>query len=329
MPAVKTSLGDRLLEMAERLDSEIEAKLADRQDNTPKRQKEAACARIEGNHLQRTQVVLRVLGTIYQHGLTPASPLDKAKTKAVVHDALRTSLDTSGGYYSIRDTGEYSRTDDLSRAIQKCYVDATSSPEQKARAAEQARRQKITEMEANIRFANIPGFFPTPREVIDMMLTYAKLHADCWLLEPSAGKGDILDEVRDRQAVDPSHLMAIERNHSLCEILKAKNYALKTADFLEYMAADCPKFDRILMNPPFEKGQDIDHVVHAYDFLKTGGRIVAVMSSGTMCRDDKKATGFRSWLSLIGGHTEPIPDGAFKSGFVQTGVSTVLVVIDK
>jgi hypothetical protein len=50
------------------------------------------------------------------------------------------------------------------------------------------------------------------------------------------------------------------------------------------------------MNPPFEKGQDIEHVRHAYDQLKPGGRVVAIMSEGPFFRSDKKATEFRDWL---------------------------------
>ncbi len=41
------------------------------------------------------------------------------------------------------------------------------------------------------------------------------------------------------------------------------------SDFME--AVPEPRFDRALMNPPFENGQDIAHVRHAFQVLKPGG----------------------------------------------------------
>jgi 16S rRNA G1207 methylase RsmC len=55
-------------------------------------------------------------------------------------------------------------------------------------------------------------------------------------------------------------------------------------------------YDRIVMNPPFENGQDIAHVEHAYELLSPGGRLVTVMSEGPFFRQDKNAASFRNWL---------------------------------
>ena len=35
-------------------------------------------------------------------------------------------------------------------------------------------------------------------------------------------------------------------------------------------------YDRIIMNPPFSDGRDIQHVQHAYNLLRPGGRIGAI-----------------------------------------------------
>ena len=85
------------------------------------------------------------------------------------------------------------------------------------------------------------------------------------------------------------------------------------------------------MNPPFERGQDAEHVQHAYERLKPGGRLVAIMSNGPFFRSDKKAEGFRNWLDTVDGSHEELPEGSFagKDAFRQTGVNTRLVVIDK
>lgn len=86
-------------------------------------------------------------------------------------------------------------------------------------------------------------------------------------------------------------------------------------------------YNRIYMNPPFEEGQDIDHVQHAYKILAPGGQMVAVMSEGPFFRGDRKATEFREWLEGVGGYSEQLPEGSFKES--GTGVNTRLVVIMK
>ena len=50
-------------------------------------------------------------------------------------------------------------------------------------------------------------------------------------------------------------------------------------DFLEH-ATEVGSFDRILMNPPFSKAQDIGHITRAADMLNPGGRLVAICAAG-------------------------------------------------
>jgi GNAT superfamily N-acetyltransferase len=88
-------------------------------------------------------------------------------------------------------------------------------------------------------------------------------------------------------------------------------------------------YDVVLMNPPFEDGQDMEHVQHAYDFLKPGGKLVAIMSESPFFSSTKKAQAFRDWLEAQGGTSEKLPEGSFKSAFRSTGVNTRMVVIEK
>ncbi|MEN9926674.1 MAG: hypothetical protein RL268_2800, partial [Pseudomonadota bacterium] len=55
-------------------------------------------------------------------------------------------------------------------------------------------------------------------------------------------------------------------------------------------------YDRIIMNPPFSNRRDAEHVRHAFDLLKPGGRIVAIMGDGVFFGQDRKAQEFRDWL---------------------------------
>ncbi len=86
------------------------------------------------------------------------------------------------------------------------------------------------------------------------------------------------------------------------------------------------------MNPPFGcdgVGTDIDHVRHAFEFLKPGGRLVSVMSDGVFYRNDSKAQEFRAWLEHSGGFDFELPEGAFLNSDRPTSWATRLVVIDK
>ncbi len=58
-------------------------------------------------------------------------------------------------------------------------------------------------------------------------------------------------------------------------MLTAKGFGdiVSYGDFLEHRG----EYDRVLMNPPFEHGQDMDHVRHAYELLASGGRIVSIV----------------------------------------------------
>ncbi len=87
------------------------------------------------------------------------------------------------------------------------------------------------------------------------------------------------------------------------------------------------RYDRIVMNPPFEKGQDVGHVIHAYELLKPGGRLVSIMSPAIKFNQQRKYTEFRQFLEEHNGWYEDLPADAFKES--GTGVQTVLVVLDK
>lgn len=90
-------------------------------------------------------------------------------------------------------------------------------------------------------------------------------------------------------------------------------------------------YDRIVMNPPFSDGRDIAHVQHAYNLLKPGGRIVAIMGESAFFNSNKKAQAFREWLEERGATNEKLPEGSFMDPSlpVNTGVSARMVVIDK
>ncbi|MBT3196238.1 MAG: PLxRFG domain-containing protein [Gammaproteobacteria bacterium] len=282
----------------------------------------------------------------------------------------------------------------------------------------------IKQAERDLVGRKIEGYFPTPAPVVERMLEEADIEPGMKILEPSAGKGNIADALKEAGA----EVDTIEPVGDLRTILEAKGHTVTGYDLMEHGvlpekqraemaglvkkieqsgkkldklhqaqqkrthdgamsrartttynadtsnkaqhlkdtqghlgalireaqrngsvvpesfvgAADISadfnedgKYDpikaigyhRIVMNPPFEKGQDIEHVRHAHSLLKPGGRVVAIMSEGPFFRKDKKAIAFREWLEDLGGTSEQLPEGSFKES--NTGVNTRLVVIDK
>lgn len=81
------------------------------------------------------------------------------------------------------------------------------------------------------------------------------------------------------------------------------------------------------MNPPFDRERDIDHVTHAYKFLRPGGVLVAIMSAGTEWRSTAKSRAFREWAGGLGAELQDLPEGSFRE--CGTNVNTCMVRIKK
>lgn len=121
-------------------------------------------------------------------------------------------------------------------------------------------------------------FYPTPPEVIAQMLRHADIKRDNYILEPSAGKGDILDYIsKVNRSYDTPKLYAIEQHPELRMILNEKDYKVIGDNFLEY-SSDM-HFDYIIMNPPFSNGDE--HLLKAWDILHTG-TIICLLNSATV-----------------------------------------------
>ncbi len=190
---------------------------------------------------------------------------------------------------------------------------------------ERVKEKKLKELEYGLIGCDIPGFFPTPKDVAEMMVSMADIKRGMTVLEPSAGKGDIAEAIlAEFPKID---LKVIEINSTLVDILLAKDFETIEWDFFSFTGFK----DRIVMNPPFEKGQDIDHVLWAYSRLKPGGRVVSIMCEGPFFRNDKKSVEFRDWFSIHKGEFLPLKVGAFQGAgaFRQTGVNARIIILDK
>ena len=162
------------------------------------------------------------------------------------------------------------------------------------------------------------GYFPTPPPVVNELLSHADLDEGMKILEPSAGQGHILDFLKGYDVT------CCELFHANQVILKEKGYEITCENFLEFEGFDY--FDRVIMNPPFELQQDIDHVNHAFLMLKEGGKLISIMSNSIRFRNNKKSKKFRELVEKNGYFVE-LPINSFKES--GTSVHTVLVVLNK
>lgn len=164
------------------------------------------------------------------------------------------------------------------------------------------------------------GYFPTPGAVVERLVELADVRAGHRILEPSAGRGNIACAFRDT-AVDCYELLPA--NVDALKALGYDHWSITQADFLTVEPS--PVYDRVVMNPPFEKRADIHHVRHALQFLAPDGRLVSVMSAGVLFRTDRLTSEFRALVDERGGSIEELPEGAFKAS--GTMVNTVVAVI--
>jgi len=186
------------------------------------------------------------------------------------------------------------------------------------------KKVKIEQMLNDLIGTRIPGYFPTPKPIAQMVIDLAGIRDGMRVLEPHGGSGSLCDAMKAKY---PNVVLeVVEIDFDLREILELKGYNIIGHDFL---AIQDVLWDRIIANPPFENLADIDHTLHAFDRLLPNGRLVTIMSTGWTFRKDKKAEDFRDWVNDVGGDWELLPEGAFYESDRPTGVRTGILVVNK
>jgi predicted RNA methylase len=111
-------------------------------------------------------------------------------------------------------------------------------------------------------------FYPTPPEIIAQMLMGCSIEGKT-ILEPSAGKGDIVDFCIGSGAA----VLACEKNPELRKLVASKCKVIAD-DFLTVKSDQVSHIDMIVMNPPFSA--DEKHILHAWDIAPDGCEIIAL-----------------------------------------------------
>ncbi|UNT11595.1 phospholipase D-like domain-containing protein [Klebsiella pneumoniae] len=134
------------------------------------------------------------------------------------------------------------------------------------------------------------------------------------ILEPSAGTGAILQAIRD--AVPRAKCDAVELHAGLARHLQAHfpEVRIWCGDFLEYHPER--RYTRIIMNPPFNRGDDIRHIRRALTLLEPGGILTGICLDGPR---QQKA------LESLADVWEPLPRGTFTYTQVATAILRITV----
>lgn len=126
-------------------------------------------------------------------------------------------------------------------------------------------------------------FYPTPVSLLEKItegIDWAKVKT---VLEPSAGKGDIVEFVKNKAGSYPCYnqsidIDCIELDPDLQCTLKGKKMRLIYDDFLTFHTFK--KYDLVIMNPPFKDGAA--HLLKALDLQKRGGAVLCILNAETL-----------------------------------------------
>lgn len=189
-----------------------------------------------------------------------------------------------------------------------------------------------------------PNFYPTPKELVRKMfdkLTYEEQHSIRDILEPSAGKADLIENFkeiykeknyryfsgydRDKKVEDYLKFDAIELDDDLFSLLRGKGINVIDRDFLVH---EPQKFYQlILANFPFDNG--VKHLLHAISIQeRIGGKIICLLNAESLRNpysNDRKHL-----LKLLEQYKADIEyiDNAFNNAERKTSVSVALISVN-
>lgn len=167
-------------------------------------------------------------------------------------------------------------------------------------------------------------FFETPADLAQKLVVLAGVNPGGMVLEPSAGHGRLVKPALERGA----DVVAVELDPTNADVLsRIGGVEVHQADFLEWAKYEKRRFDAAVMNPPFSGNQDIRHIKAAWNLLRDGGRIAAILSAHAFIGQERECVQFRDWLTDIDADFEQVPAGTF--GESGTQVSAWLVSATK
>lgn len=193
-------------------------------------------------------------------------------------------------------------------------------------------------------------FYPTPQSLVERMLQGVDLDYIHTILEPSAGKGDILRVLAQKEKITYHRnrkfdVDCIEIDPNLRQILKY-NFSEERKHQFDYQDEErnaffehgihivhdnfftynpYKQYDLIIMNPPFSNGDK--HLLKALKIQEKGGNIICLLNAETLKNPYTETR--RELLRQLNEHNAIIEfiENAFVSAERKTGVEVALIKV--
>lgn len=161
----------------------------------------------------------------------------------------------------------------------------------------------------------------TTIEVIERMIGDLYLPRFPRILEPSAGKGALIDGIFER--FPGAFVECCELNKEMREYLIEAGYDVIGEDFMQLKSDNV--YDAVIAAPPFKDNVDVIHIRRMYQFLKPGGVIVSLTHPAWTIRNGAHQKKFREWLSDKKYVMRMLPDMSFVENY-ETQPTAVITI---
>lgn len=173
------------------------------------------------------------------------------------------------------------------------------------------------------------SYWTTPPELAKELVHGLDLGPESRVLEPSAGDGALVRAVRE--AYPDTQITAVEPDQARRTVLRmnATEWWLHIwqGTFEDYADVASLRFDAVVMNPPFtlpgHRYAWAEHLVLAWDRLKPGGQLRAIVPTSLEYGRQRPIAAARNLITQAGGTWRKAGPGAFQSS--GTGVHTLIV----
>jgi phospholipid N-methyltransferase len=182
-------------------------------------------------------------------------------------------------------------------------------------------------------FKDNPDFYPTPKNLQQKMLSKIDWRTVQTCLEPSAGRGDLVEAITDKFKYSQGYnkntkydIDTIELDENLRYILQGKNYRIVHDNFLTYQSFK--RYDAIIANFPFSEGDK--HTLKAIELIEqqNGGQLVCSINSETIKNPyTNTRKELKQKLEKYNATIEYI-ENAFTNSDRPSGVEVALIYID-
>jgi len=137
-------------------------------------------------------------------------------------------------------------------------------------------------------------FYPTPAAVAEgITKDLYWLDSSHRVLEPSAGDGRIVEALLKHTE---AQIDAVEVHPGRCQAIpQDRRVHVTEANFFHMFPVE--KYDFVVMNPPFYGTHWMEHVIHAFKFLKPGGTLKAILPVTAELGESRKHKAFRKWAA--------------------------------